>query len=145
LENRSIFIPTPIDDGYLVSWKTAKSTDPTDDAFTPQKMAWLAGDGQTLLASLLESVKEAANEGISHVSIFMSQQSGTWRIFEGYDQKPLDELSAPNLTSVKELIESLGFGIAQRSFTFATGTGDEKASNLFYEFVVYWQNHEERI
>jgi len=42
----------------------------------------------------------------------------------------------------KGLIESLGYGIAQRSFTFATGAGDEKVNNLFYEFVVYWQDHE---
>lgn len=105
-------------------------------------MAWLANDGQTILGILLGSVEENANEGISHVSIFLSQQEGIWRIFKGYDQKPLDKLSALNLASVKELIESLGYGIAQRSFTFATGASEEKVSNLFYEFVVYWQDHE---
>lgn len=142
LQNSGIFIPTPIEEGYLVSWKAGPSTDSTDNAFTPQKMAWLANDGQKVLSVLLESVEETANEGSSHVSIFLSQQAGIWRIFEGYDQKPLEKLSAPNLASVEELIESLGYGIAKRSFTFATGAGEEKVNNLFYEFVVYWQEHE---
>jgi len=141
LEDNGIYIPTPIESGYLVSWKIDSSTEPTDDAFTPEKMAWLAGDGQNMLNVLFEIIEECANKGISHVSIFLSLQVGLWRIFENYDQQPLDMLTAPNLASVKELIESLGYGIAQRSFTFTTIVDDEEVSDLFYEFVVYWQDH----
>jgi len=112
LQDSGIYIPTPIEEGYLVSWKTGPSTEPTEDAFTPQKMAWLANDGQTMLGILLGSVEENANEGISHVSIFLSQKAGIWRIFQGYDQKSLDKLSAPNLASAKELIEgSMPFSV----------------------------------
>lgn len=141
LQSSSIYTPIPIEDGYLVSWKAGSRADPTNDAFTPQKVAWLANDGQAVLDVLLDRVEETALEGKSHVSIFLSQRSGIWRIFKRYDQSPLDELSVPNLVSLKELIESLGYGIAERSFTFATGVGEDNVRNLFYELVVYWQEH----
>ncbi|WP_300341589.1 hypothetical protein [Accumulibacter sp.] len=138
LDNDDLYIPKPINKGFVVSWESSDSDTVSADGFCPQKLSWFSSDGQHVLSILLEDIESKSTEGQSHTSIFLSKDGDDWLFFEAYDQESISDLSAPNLDAVKELIQFLGYGIAQRSFNFTSGSGDAKLTRLFYELLIYW-------
>lgn len=141
LDDDDIYLPEIIEEGYLVSWESVKEDKNTVESFGPSRMAWFSGIGQSMLYELIQNIESQANCGESHASIFTSSHPEGWRFYDAYNEDPIKDLTAPNPDIAKELIKSLGYGIAQRSFTYSTGQDKEKTPRLFYEYVVYWQSH----